>query len=121
MTQITAEVADPAVLAEIAEIEAIIADHTDVPQVHVPITLPIDPEARLHFTSSKFQALWRGYSCRQTLKRDKAIRDAQHLLCPLSLDIFQHPVIASDTRTYEHEYFLNGIRTTSQMCFCVAV
>jgi hypothetical protein len=110
MIQFKVENADPAVLAEIAEIEAIInasmADHR-----HHPLALPDEPEARLHFTYSKFQALWRGYAVRhaQSIKeksKDEDLRENfQHLKCPLALDVFQHPVNASDSMTYEHMEF----------------
>ena len=41
-------------------------------------------------------------------KRDIAEQAAQHLRCPITLEIFQVPVLATDSRTYEFSAFLQA-------------
>ena len=41
-------------------------------------------------------------------KRDIAEQAAQHLRCPITLEIFQIPVLATDSRTYEFSAFLQA-------------
>jgi len=35
-----------------------------------------------------------------------------NLICPISLQIFRHPVVASDNQTYECEYIKQILETT---------
>ena len=63
--------------------------------------------------AAKLQALWRGYAVRNAQsifekKRDIAEQAAHHLRCPITLEIFQIPVLATDSRTYEFTAFLQA-------------
>eukprot|EP00973_Karenia_brevis_P085443 11856775-Karenia_brevis.AAC.1 len=78
------------------------------------MVLPEDPDVCINFVATKFQALWRGYAVRNASgifekKRIIAERGAHHLRCPLTLEVFQCPVLATDSRTYELSAFLRAV------------
>ena len=101
---------------KVEQVDAILAADLVVQQVQAQqnsMGLPTDPEEHINFVAVKFQALWRGYAVRnfQVLfekRRVVAEQAAHHLRCPLTLEIFQCPVLATDSRTYELSAFLQG-------------